>query len=209
MKTNFQNYSIVLFVVFNFYNIFAFGQVSKLEVYSDKMLLNIYTNHPDANLREFVRQNISAGYYQPISKNDSTGGWRVNDFDSYGDRLIMPIHTKFVMPFKRHSLLKKKFVKGEIQITAIKEYQNLNLIQDASVLFYFKNINEAEIAFKEMVNTLSSISTYKKISGNGNIQKIEFNDNTIENKITRVAITLETDSSGKSNYIVFKNHNSM
>jgi hypothetical protein len=210
MNNKSLKYSFLILILLIKFQITCFAQSLKLEEYSNKLLFNFHTDTPDSNLCKFIQKHISAIYCQPKSKTDTVRGWSANDTSAVF--VYPPISSIHSLYFSKHPFLNEKFSVGKIEIQAQEMFKDRVGIFDISLYLYFHEKKDAINLFNKMIDTLTKMSSIKKITNYNETKKAEFTDNTIKNKFpfgVQLILTKDCVNENSSYYILFTPHNNL
>ena len=171
---------IISFVVANF--TYSAAQQVTLKDYSNKLLFNLFTDHPDSSVCHFRETYIQPDYcHRPIS--DTIHGWHTGGAGPEKlQQWDVSIHT---MLFTKHPFLNEKFSNGKLEIQIGKYFKNDFFWNSVSLYLYFLKPEDAKNTYLQMRSALSALSVKKEITAktNSDTEIAEFSDglnNTVQ-----------------------------
>jgi hypothetical protein len=181
------------FIVIGNSNLFA--QNKTLENCKDELFFNVWTQHPDSSILNFLKNYIPILYTKPVGK----GEWII--YPPEAVKIEICIHS---FTFISHPYFRSDFIDGKLEFYKY-EGENGGNIQNLQLWFNFKNKSDALIAYKNLLDTFNVRATKKRFTKIRNTRKAEFTDTNMMNTFSGVVIFLMKNNIYKDTYqILFK-----
>lgn len=179
----------LLIVIFSMVNYMSSAQT--LDKYADQLYFGMLSFMPDGAINDFLRKCVPAIF----EERDSSGGWTMYPPSAFEEPKFYKVSHTFV--FESHPYFDGHFKAGQLAITE-KVYADENWngnITDVKLWFEFDNEEDAKRAFKQLVDTFSSLNVLKRVTSQQGIDKAEFTDSSSDKYYRRIEIILATDYS--------------
>jgi hypothetical protein len=170
------------------------------DLFTNQLLFNIYTPHPDKNIVPFLKRYVPA-LNEKINSNPPAAIDTALGFEE--------IHSFL---FRTHPYVSVSFKRGklDIQCKRFEEREYFQQIMHVKLWFEFEDQTQAEIAFSRLVDNYILLSTDKKFSAQNGSQKAEFMNTKKMGGFNRVQFRLTVDNISEYRYkILFETTNSL
>jgi hypothetical protein len=172
-----------------------FAQNKTLENCKGELFFNVWTQHPDSSILNFLEKYIPVLYKKPTGKRE----WNI--YQTEPIKIEIGIHA---FTFINHPYFKSNFSEGKLEFYKY-EGENGGNIHDMQLWFNFNNKSDALIAYKNLLDTFNVRATKKRFTEIGKTRKAEFTDTNMKDTFSGVVIYLMEDNLNKNRYkILFK-----